>query len=54
MDVHELIKRSIRIIHIARKPTSSEFWMTAKVTSLGMLLFGLIGFVVSVVFNLIG
>ena len=54
MEIAELVRRSIRILHISRKPTSAEFSMTARVTALGMVLFGLIGFVISVIFNLIG
>ena len=53
MEIAELVKRSIRIIHISRKPTPAEFSLTARVTSLGMILFGLIGFVISLIFNLI-
>jgi protein translocase SEC61 complex gamma subunit len=53
LDIADLIKRCIRIIHIARKPTGAEFAKVAKVTGLGMFLFGLIGFVISFIFNLI-
>jgi protein transport protein SEC61 subunit gamma and related proteins len=50
----ELLKRCMRILHIARKPTPTEYNKVAKVTALGMVLFGVIGLVVSVVFGLIG
>lgn len=53
MELNELLKRCIRIIHISRKPTSAEFSKTAKVTALGMLLFGLTGFIISAVSNYI-
>jgi len=52
LQIRELIKRCIRIIHIARKPTPSEFRRVAKVAAAGMILFGVIGVVISVVFNL--
>ncbi len=47
MDIPELVKRSIRIMYISRKPTSAEFNKVAKVTALGMFLFGLVGFIIS-------
>jgi protein translocase SEC61 complex gamma subunit len=34
-----------------KKPTPAEFSKVAKVTSLGMLLFGLTGFIISAVAN---
>jgi protein translocase SEC61 complex gamma subunit len=40
-------------MHISRKPTNSEFEKVAKVTALGMVLFGVIGLVVSMILNLI-
>lgn len=47
MDNRELIKRCIRIFYISRKPTSVEFSQVARVTALGMVLFGLVGFIIS-------
>jgi len=52
LDISDLIKRSIRILHISRKPTGAEWAKVAKVTGLGMLLFGLIGFIISFLFGL--
>jgi protein transport protein SEC61 subunit gamma-like protein len=53
LELNELIKRCIRIIYISRKPTAEEFEKVAKVTSLGMVAFGLIGFVISLIFRFI-
>ena len=53
MEMNELFKRCMRVFHISRKPTGAEFNKVAKITGLGMFLFGLIGFVISVVFGLI-
>jgi len=49
-----LLKRCIRILHISRKPTGAEYSKVARVTALGMLLFGFIGFIVTILFGLIG
>ncbi len=51
MDTVDLIRRCIRILHIARKPTAQEFEMVAKVTAFGMVSFGLLGLVLSIVLN---
>jgi protein translocase SEC61 complex gamma subunit len=49
LEISELVKRCIRIIHISSKPTGGEFSKVARVTALGMLLFGLVGFVISAI-----
>lgn len=51
MELGELVKRCIRIIHISRKPTPAEYSKVAKVTALGMLVFGLVGFIIAAVSN---
>ena len=54
MEIRELIKRCIRILHISRKPTGDEYAKVARVTALGMAIFGLVGFIIFIVFGLIG
>ena len=53
MDIGELLKRCVRILHISRKPTNSEFEKVAKVTALGIVVFGLAGLLISVILNII-
>lgn len=53
MELGELFKRCNRILHIARKPTGSEYSKEARVTAIGMLVFGLTGFIISIIFGLI-
>lgn len=53
MEISDLVKRCIRIIHISRKPTGDEYSKVARVTALGIFLFGLVGFVISVIFGLL-
>jgi protein transport protein SEC61 subunit gamma-like protein len=52
LEFAELIKRCIRILYISRKPTGEEFAKVAKVTSLGMAIFGVIGLIISFIFGL--
>lgn len=54
LDINELVKRSIRIIHISRKPTGEEYSKVAKITAIGMTILGLVGFVIFILFGLIG
>lgn len=54
MDIRELLKRCNRILHISRKPTGEEYAKVARVTALGMIIFGLTGFVISIIFGFIG
>jgi protein transport protein SEC61 subunit gamma-like protein len=54
LDIAELVKRCIRILYISRKPTGAEYASVAKVTAIGMFIFGLIGFVIYIVFGFIG
>jgi protein translocase SEC61 complex gamma subunit len=49
LEIVDLIRRCIRIVHIARKPTGAEFEKVAKVTALGMIAFGVIGLIISVI-----
>ena len=51
MEIADLLRRCVRILHIMRKPTNAEFSKVAKVTALGMLLFGLVGFIISATSN---
>ncbi len=53
MEFKELVKRCIRVVHISRKPTNLEFSKVARITGLGMFLFGLIGFIISIIFGFI-
>lgn len=51
MEFIDLIRRCIRIVYIARKPSGAEFEKVAKVTALGMVLFGVIGMIISVILS---
>jgi protein transport protein SEC61 subunit gamma-like protein len=54
LDIKELLKRCNRILHISRKPTGEEYAKVARVTALGMIILGLTGFIISVLFGFIG
>jgi len=41
-----------RVWYVLRKPTLQEFKMVAKISALGILAIGLIGFVIALIVNL--
>ncbi len=43
-----------RVLKVARKPDREEYWTVAKVTGLGVLLIGAVGFAIMLVAELIG
>lgn len=48
------LKNCIRVLKVTKKPTKEEFFTAAKVTSIGILIIGLIGFTIFLIFKLIG
>ncbi|OFV68741.1 protein translocase SEC61 complex subunit gamma [Methanosarcinales archaeon] len=44
--VSDTINEYIRVLKLARKPTREEFLMISKIAGAGMLLIGLIGFII--------
>ena len=49
----DFIARSIRVMRVSYRPTQEEFNMTAKITGLGMVLIGVVGYVITLIFSLI-
>ena len=47
------INESIRVIKITKKPSSEEFKTTVKVTGIGLLIIGFIGFIIHIISQLI-
>jgi protein transport protein SEC61 subunit gamma-like protein len=49
----ELISRCIRILRIARKPTNRELDEIMKIAGAGMLIVGVVGVIMFVIFTVI-
>ncbi len=47
------INESIRVFKITKKPSAEEFKITIKVTAIGTLIIGFIGFLIHIVAQLI-
>jgi len=52
VDVHEeLFRKYLRVLKLARTPTREEFTKIATVAAAGVLLIGLIGFIIYLCFD---
>ncbi len=52
MEIKELIRRIYRVLLISRKPTDDEFAEVAKVAGMGILIFGIVGLIIYLIFSL--
>ncbi len=52
--LREKLREWKRVMQVARKPGKDEFMISAKICSLGILLIGIIGFVIFLIFVLLG
>ena len=50
----KFVKDSKRVLKVARKPDADEYFEFAKITALGILIIGLVCFVVVLIGQLIG
>ncbi len=48
------LAQSVRVWHVLRKPTKDEFLMISKVSGIGILALGLIGFAIGAIMKLFG
>ena len=51
---NKFVKDSKRVLKVARKPGKEEYLELAKVTSIGVVIIGVIGFVIFLLGSLIG
>jgi protein transport protein SEC61 subunit gamma-like protein len=51
--LRSFITKSKRVWIVLKKPTRKEFEMIAKISAIGILLLGIIGFVVSIIIKLL-
>ncbi|PIN84850.1 MAG: protein translocase SEC61 complex subunit gamma [Candidatus Diapherotrites archaeon CG11_big_fil_rev_8_21_14_0_20_37_9] len=52
-DFQEFIQSSTRIFNVSRKPDTKEFSAMAKVTGLGIILIGVIAFIVRFILSFV-
>jgi len=49
--IREFIQKALRVLRVCYRPTTEEFYTTVKITALGMVLIGLVGYIISVIFG---
>ncbi len=54
MMIQEKLKEWNRVIRLSRKPKRNEFVMIAKITGLGMIVIGAIGFIIRMMLQVTG
>ncbi len=54
MPISDYLQKYIRVLQIMKKPSREEFMAAAKVTGIGALLIGLIGYIIYVIMVTIG
>jgi protein transport protein SEC61 subunit gamma-like protein len=52
-NINEFLQRAARVLRVSYRPTQQEFYETLKVTALGMVLIGLLGYVITIIFNVL-
>ncbi|MBI2046874.1 protein translocase SEC61 complex subunit gamma [Candidatus Pacearchaeota archaeon] len=50
-NIKDFFAKSVRVWHILRKPTSKEFRDISKISAFGILILGVIGFIISFIIN---
>ena len=51
---NKFIKDSKRVLKVAKKPDKEEYWSLAKITVLGIIVIGVIGFIITMIASVIG
>ncbi|KXB05018.1 preprotein translocase subunit SecE [candidate division MSBL1 archaeon SCGC-AAA382A03] len=52
--IQEFLHQAKRVLQVARKPDTEEYMQVAKITGLGMIIIGVIGFIVSLISSFLG
>lgn len=52
--IHSFFLQSKRVWHVLRKPTNEEFKTIAKVSAIGILIIGVMGFLIADIIKLMG
>jgi protein translocase SEC61 complex gamma subunit len=51
--INEFIQKALRVLRVSYRPTQQEFYTTLKVTALGMVLIGVVGYIITFIFNML-
>jgi protein transport protein SEC61 subunit gamma-like protein len=51
--IKDFIQKAMRVLRVSYRPTSEEFYSTLRITGLGMILMGVVGYAITIIFNLL-
>ncbi len=54
MNLKERLQNYVRILSIAKRPNSKEFWDTVRICAIGIAIVGAIGFIFSLISVFVG
>jgi len=54
MSVVSRLRKYLRVLQVARKPNKEEFTSSAKISAIGIVLIGVIGFLIFLAFIFLG
>jgi protein transport protein SEC61 subunit gamma and related proteins len=49
----EFLKASKRILLISKKPSSKEYWIMVKIVGIGIVVIGVLGYLIRLIMNII-
>lgn len=52
--LQKFIHQAKRVLYVAKKPDSEEYLNVAKITGLGIIIIGTIGFIITLISSLVG
>ncbi len=52
-DIKNRLSQYFRVISVSKKPDREEFWSSVKICGIGILIIGLVGFMIYVAFRLV-
>jgi protein transport protein SEC61 subunit gamma-like protein len=53
VNTKQFIGKCVRVFKVARKPTNQELKQVSKISALGLLIIGFLGFAISLIFTLL-
>ncbi|MBS3073722.1 protein translocase SEC61 complex subunit gamma [Candidatus Pacearchaeota archaeon] len=49
----EFVGKCVRVFNVAKKPTKNELKQVSKISALGILAIGLLGFIIGIIFTIL-
>ena len=53
MNISEFFTRGKRLLIHSKKPGRKEIWLTVRITSIGILIIGLVGYIIHIIFTVL-